>query len=64
MPKIKSHRGAAKRFKKTATEKFKARHAFHSHLLGKKTSRRKRRLRKAIIIESSDLRKLRRLLPY
>lgn len=64
MPKMKTHRGAAKRFKKTAAKKFKAGHAFHSHLLGKKTSRRKRRLRQAIIIEPADAKRLKRLLPY
>ncbi len=63
MPKIKSHRGAAKRFKKTGTGKFKASHAFHSHILGKKTAKRKRNLRKSIIIHPTDEAKLKRLLP-
>lgn len=63
MPKIKSHRGAAKRFKKTGTGKFKAAHAFHSHILGKKTAKRKRNLRKSSIIHPSDAAKLQRLLP-
>ncbi len=64
MPKIKTHRGAAKRFKKTATGKIKASHAFHSHLLSKKTARRKRRLRQATVISSADAKKIKRLLPY
>jgi len=63
MPKIKTHRGAAKRFKKTASGKFKAKHAFHSHLLGKKTSKRKRSLRKPAILGAADARRLKRLLP-
>lgn len=64
MPKIKTHRGAAKRFKRTAKGKFKASHAFHSHILGKKTAKRKRRLRKATILHPSDERRIARLLPY
>lgn len=64
MPKIKTHRGAAKRFKKTATKKIKASHAFHSHLLGKKASRRKRRLRKATLVNPVDAKRIKRLLPY
>lgn len=63
MPKIKTHRGAAKRLKRTASGKIKAFHAFHSHLLGYKTSRRKRRLRKSVLISPADVRKVRRLLP-
>ena len=42
MPKMKSHSGAKKRFKKTGTGKLKARHAFSSHMLGKKSPKRKR----------------------
>ena len=63
MPKIKTHRGAAKRFKKTATGQIKGYHAFHSHILGKKTAKRKRNLRKATIISASDTKRLSRLLP-
>jgi LSU ribosomal protein L35P len=64
MPKIKTHRGAAKRFKKTATKKIKAFHAFHSHLLGKKTARRKRRLRQGTVLNPADAKRVKRLLPY
>ncbi len=64
MPKIKTHRGAAKRFKKTATKKIKASHAFHSHLLGKKTARRKRRLRQGAVLNPADAKRVKRLLPY
>lgn len=64
MPKIKTHRGAAKRFKKTGTGKFKGSHAFHSHILGKKSAKRKRNLRKSVIVSEADARKLQRILPY
>lgn len=63
MPKIKTHRGAAKRFKKTATGEFKGSHAFHSHILGKKSAKRKRNLRKAIIVSQVDANRLKLLLP-
>lgn len=63
MPKIKTHRGAAKRFKKTASGKFKGSHAFHSHILGKKSAKRKRNLRKATIVSAVDTDRLKRLLP-
>ncbi|HOV80353.1 MAG TPA: 50S ribosomal protein L35 [Bacillota bacterium] len=63
MPKIKTHRGAAKRFKKTASGKFKVSHAFHSHILGKKTAKRKRNLRKATVVSPSDAARIKRLLP-
>lgn len=63
MPKIKTHRGAAKRFKKTASGKFKGSHAFHSHILGKKSPKRKRNLRKSTIVSASDAARLQRLLP-
>lgn len=64
MPKIKSHRGAAKRFKKTGTGKFKSSHAFKSHILGKKSAKRKRGLRKSAIVSAADANKLQRILPY
>lgn len=63
MPKIKTHRGAAKRFKKTASGKFKGSHAFHSHILGKKSPKRKRNLRKSTIASGPDADRLKRLLP-
>ncbi|MDA8335509.1 MAG: 50S ribosomal protein L35 [Peptococcaceae bacterium] len=63
MPKIKTHRGAKKRFKKTGSGKIKAYHAFKSHLLGWKASKRKRHLRKAVMLAPSDEMRLKRLLP-
>jgi len=62
LPKIKTHRGAAKRFKKTARGKIKYFHAYHSHLLGKKTSRRKRNLRKGAILNASDAKRMKKVL--
>ncbi|MTI96187.1 MAG: 50S ribosomal protein L35 [Firmicutes bacterium] len=63
MPKIKTHRGAAKRFRKTGTGKFKRAHAFTSHILTKKSAKRKRNLRKNGMIHSADQKKLERMLP-
>lgn len=64
MPKIKTHRGAAKRFKRTAKGKFKASHAYHSHILGKKSPKRKRKLRSSVTLHPTDRRRVLRLLPY
>lgn len=64
MPKIKSHSGAAKRFKKTGTGKFKRSHAFTSHILEKKSPKRKRNLRKNVVVAEADQKELKRLLPY
>jgi large subunit ribosomal protein L35 len=55
MPKMKSHKGAAKRFRKTGTGKIKRNRAFHSHLLTKKNAKRKRRLRTQTITHSSNM---------
>ena len=63
MPKLKTHRGAAKRFRKTASGKFKRAKAFKSHILTKKTSKRKRRLRQAgIVATTGDTKRVKRLL--
>lgn len=64
MPKMKTHRGAAKRFKKTGSGKFKRSRAYASHILEKKDPRRKRRLRKSTVVSVSDAKRLIRLLPY
>ena len=64
MPKMKTHRGAAKRFKKTKSGKIKRFRAFHSHILGKKSPKRKRRLRSATLVSSSDMKRVKKLLPY
>ena len=64
MPKIKTNRGAAKRFKKTGTGKIKAKRAFARHILTKKATGRKRVLRKAKYIEAPDMKGIEKLVPY
>ena len=64
MPKIKSHRGAAKRFKKTATGKFLRGKALKRHILTSKPTRRKRHARGMHVVSPADVGKLKRMLPY
>ncbi len=64
MPKMKTNRAAAKRFRKTAKGKIRCNKPYHSHILTKKTSKRKRRLRKKEILSSASTKQVRRLLPY
>ncbi|MFZ2258281.1 MAG: 50S ribosomal protein L35 [Clostridiaceae bacterium] len=64
MPKMKTHRGAAKRFGKTGTGRFKRSKAFKSHILTKKSSKRKRKLRKTGYVSTAQEKVIRRLLPY
>lgn len=64
MPKIKTHRGAAKRFKKTGTGKVKRSKAYTSHILTSKTTKRKRGLRKATLTDSANMKAMKKLLPY
>lgn len=64
MPKLKTHRGAAKRFSKTAGGKFKRGSAYKRHILTSKTTKRKRQLRKSSIVTAADQEKLERMLPY
>lgn len=64
MPKMKTKRGAAKRFKVTGTGKIVRHHAFTSHILTKKTRKQKRRLRKSAIVDASNVKDLRRCMPY
>ena len=63
MPKLKTHRGAAKRFRKTATGKFKRGQAFKQHILTSKTRSRKRGLRRTTTVSTADAAKLRKMLP-
>ncbi|NOY88250.1 MAG: 50S ribosomal protein L35 [FCB group bacterium] len=63
MPKMKTHRGAAKRFKKTGTGKIKRNKAYKSHILTKKSPKRKRKLRKSTLISKSDLYKVHLMIP-
>ena len=62
MPKMKSHRGAAKRFEITGTGKIKRRRAFKNHILEKKSSKRKRRLSGDVELEPGDAARVKRLL--
>ncbi len=64
MPKMKTHRGAAKRVKKTGSGKLKRSKAFTSHILTKKSSKRKRGLRQATTVSESDMKRVKTLLPY
>ena len=64
MPKLKTNRGAAKRFKTTGSGKFRRSKAYKSHLLTGKTAKRKRNLRKSGLIDSTNVRGIQRLLPY
>jgi large subunit ribosomal protein L35 len=64
MPKMKSNRGAAKRFRKTGTGKIKRNSAFTSHILTSKTTKRKRNLRQSSILSAGDAKRIQRLLPY
>lgn len=62
MPKMKTHRGAAKRFKVTGGGKIKRNNAYKSHLLESKTAKRKRNLRKADLVSPGDLKRVKRML--
>ena len=62
--KIKTHRGAAKRFRKTASGKFKCGHANRSHILTKKATKRKRNLRQTNHVRPEDAGRISRMLPY
>ena len=64
MPKLKTHRGAAKRFKKSGTGKFLRGKAFKQHILTSKTRKQKRGLRGTVVVAGVDATKLARMLPY
>ena len=64
MPKLKTHRGFAKRVKVTGTGKLKRAKAFHSHLLSSKTPKMKRRLSRSDTINPSDAKRVKKLIPY
>ncbi len=64
MPKIKTNRGAAKRFKKTGTGKIKRSNAFTSHILTSKTRKRKRNLRHGTTVAAVDQKNIAKLIPY
>jgi len=62
MPKLKTHRGAAKRIKRTGTGKFKRHHAYRSHILTKKSTKRKRKLRSSAIVAPADAKVIAKML--
>ena len=64
MPKVKTSRAAAKRFKKTGTGQLKRMKAYKSHILTKKSQKRKRNLRKATVLDQSNVKNMKKILPY
>ena len=64
MPKLKTHKGAAKRFRKTGTGKIVRNHAFARHILTSKSRSRKRKLGKSVVADPADQAKLKEMLPY
>ena len=64
MPKMKTSRAAAKRFTKTGTGKLKRNTAYKSHILTKKTTKRKRNLRKSTIMDETNVKNMKKVLPY
>jgi large subunit ribosomal protein L35 len=64
MPKMKTNRGAAKRFKKTGSGKIKRNKAFSSHILTKMSTKRKRGLRQGGLVDAADLKSIKKILPY
>ena len=64
MPKMKTSRAAAKRFKKTGSGELKRSKAYKSHILTKKSAKRKRNLRKATVTDSTNAKVIKKILPY
>lgn len=64
MPKMKTHRGAAKRFKKTGTGKLVRHKAYTSHILTKKSTKRKRNLRQSTVTDATNAKVIKKMLPY
>ena len=64
MPKMKTSRAAAKRFKVTGTDKLKRNKAYKSHILTKKSTKRKRSLRQAAITDATNVKNMKKILPY
>ena len=64
MPKLKTHKGAAKRFKKTATGKVKRGHSHLRHILTSKSHKRKKKLVQAVLVSDADTPKIKRMIPY
>jgi large subunit ribosomal protein L35 len=64
MPKLKTHKGAAKRFKKTGTGKVLRRHSFARHILTSKSPKRKRKLGQVAVVDPSNAPRVERMIPY
>ena len=64
MPKIKTNRAAAKRFKKTGTGKLVRNKAYKCHILTKKSTKRKRNLRKPTVTDATNVKNMKKVLPY
>lgn len=64
MPKLKSNRGAAKRFRATGNGGFKCRSSHRNHILTKKSTKRKRRLRSGLMVRDEDLGRIEQMLPF
>jgi large subunit ribosomal protein L35 len=64
MPKLKTHKGASKRFKKTGTGKVVRQHAFARHILTSKSRKRKNKLHEGVVADPADQAKLKRMIPY
>ena len=64
MPKMKTTKAAAKRFKSTGTGKLKRNKAYKSHILTKKSQKRKRNLRKAAITDATNVKNMKKIIPY
>ncbi|GGJ84604.1 50S ribosomal protein L35 [Lentibacillus kapialis] len=63
MPKMKTHKGSQKRFRKTGSGKLKRAHAYTSHMFAHKSQKQKRKLRKSAIVSKSDFRRIKTMLP-
>lgn len=63
MPKMKTHKGSQKRFRRTGTGKLKRSHAYTSHLAANKSQKQKRKLRKSAIVADGDFRRIKNMLP-
>ncbi|MBC5637499.1 MULTISPECIES: 50S ribosomal protein L35 [Ornithinibacillus] len=63
MPKMKTHKGSAKRFKKTGSGKVKRSHAYTSHMFAHKSQKQKRKLRKGALVSSGDFKRIKAMLP-
>ncbi|MDC3415728.1 50S ribosomal protein L35 [Aquibacillus salsiterrae] len=63
MPKMKTHSGTAKRFKRTGSGKVKRSHAYTSHLFANKSQKQKRKLRKGTLVSSGDYKRIKQMLP-